>query len=53
VWVVAGTDEAGVQRAAQAFDTSSLQDRFALAVTATGAQLAVPGAQMPVPGASG
>jgi Domain of unknown function (DUF4430) len=44
VWVVTGTDEAGVQRAAQAFDTSSLQNHFALAVTATGAQLPVPGA---------
>jgi hypothetical protein len=44
VWVVTGTDEAGVQRASQAFDTSSLRDRFALAVTATGAQLPVPGA---------
>jgi hypothetical protein len=46
VWVVTGTDEAGVQRASEAFDTSSLQDRFALAVTSTGVQ-------MPVPGASG
>jgi Domain of unknown function (DUF4430) len=44
VWVVTGTDEAGVQRASQAFDTSSLRDRFALAVSATGAQLPVPGA---------
>jgi hypothetical protein len=42
VWVVSGIDEAGVQRAAQAFDTSSLQNHFALAVTATGAQLPVP-----------
>jgi hypothetical protein len=44
VWVVSGTDEAGVARAAQAFDASSLENRFALAVTATGAQLPVPGA---------
>jgi hypothetical protein len=44
VWVVTGTNEAGVQHAAQAFDTSSLQDHFALAVTSTGAQLPVPGA---------
>jgi hypothetical protein len=44
VWVVTGTDEAGVQHAAQAFDTSALQNHFALAVTATGAQLPVPGA---------
>ena len=42
VWVVSGTDEAGVQRAAQAFDTSSLQNHFALAVTATGMPLPVP-----------
>ncbi len=42
VWVVSGTDEAGVQRAAQAFDTSSLQNHFALAVTAAGVPLPVP-----------
>jgi len=50
VWVVTGTDEAGVARAAQAFDASSLENHFALAVAATGAQLPVPGA-VPVPGA--
>jgi hypothetical protein len=44
VWVVSGTDEAGVARAAQAFDASSLENHFALAVTSTGAQLPVPGA---------
>ncbi len=44
VWVVTGTDEAGVQRAAGNFDTSALQNHFALAVTSTGAQLPVPGA---------
>jgi hypothetical protein len=43
-WVVTGTDEAGVENAARAFDASSLRNRFALAVTATGAQLSVPGA---------
>jgi hypothetical protein len=43
-WVVTGTDEAGVEKAARAFDASSLKNRFALAVTATGAQLSVPGA---------
>jgi hypothetical protein len=43
-WVVTGTDEAGVANAARAFDASSLRNRFALAVTATGAQLSVPGA---------
>jgi hypothetical protein len=42
VWVVSGTDEVGVQRAAQAFDTSSLQNHFALAVTAAGMPLPVP-----------
>ena len=46
VWVVTGTDEAGVQRAAAAFDESALKNHFALAVTSTGIQ-------MPVPGASG
>jgi hypothetical protein len=44
VWVVTGTDEAGVQRAAGAFDESALQNHFALAVTSTGAQMPVPGA---------
>jgi len=44
VWVVTGTNEAGVQRAAGALDTSALQNHFALAVTSTGAQLPVPGA---------
>lgn len=44
VWVVTGTDEAGVENAARAFDAGSLQDHFALAVTATGGQLPVPGA---------
>jgi hypothetical protein len=43
-WVVTGTDEAGLENAARAFDASSLRNRFALAVTATGAQLSVPGA---------
>jgi hypothetical protein len=47
VWVVTGTTEAGVQRAASAFDTSALQNHFALAVTDTGAQLPVPGAGGP------
>jgi hypothetical protein len=44
VWVVTGTNEAGVARAAQAFDVSSLENHFALAVTSTGTQLPVPGA---------
>lgn len=44
VWVVTGTDEAGVQHAAAAFDENALKNHFALAVTSTGAQLPVPGA---------
>jgi hypothetical protein len=43
-WVVTGTDEAGVGRAARAFDVSSLQNRFALALTSAGTKLSVPGA---------
>jgi hypothetical protein len=45
VWVITGTDEAGVQRAAGAFDASALQDRFALAVTSSGTRLPVPGGE--------
>ncbi len=41
VWVVTGTDEAGVNLAARAFDESSLRDRFAVALTA-GETLALP-----------
>jgi hypothetical protein len=37
VWVVTGTDEAGVDRAARAFDEASLHDRFALALTESSA----------------
>ncbi|MGH2903602.1 MAG: hypothetical protein ACRDK7_08480, partial [Solirubrobacteraceae bacterium] len=44
VWVLTGTDEAGVARAARAFDAHSLENHFALAVTQTGTQLPVPGA---------
>ena len=33
VWFVTGTDEAGVQAAARAFDESVLADRFALAIS--------------------
>jgi hypothetical protein len=36
VWVVTGTDSTGVARAAQAFDTATLRDRFAIAVGAGG-----------------
>jgi Domain of unknown function (DUF4430) len=42
VWVVSGTDEAGLEGAARAFDTSALHDRFALALTAAGTQVSVP-----------
>lgn len=38
VWVVTGTDEAGVELAAGAFDEATLLHRFALAVSTTGAQ---------------
>lgn len=41
VWVVTGTDSSGVARAAHAFDTATLRDRFAVAVGASGA-LALP-----------
>jgi hypothetical protein len=37
VWVVTGTDGAGVQAAARAFDQATLRDRFAVAVTPAGA----------------
>ena len=41
VWVVTGTDEAGVASAARAFDAATLDDRFAVAVDSSGA-LALP-----------
>ena len=41
VWLVTGTDAAGVDLAARAFEQGTLQDRFAVAVVPTGA-LAVP-----------
>jgi Domain of unknown function (DUF4430) len=41
VWVVTGTDVAGMDLAAGALDTSTLEDRFAVALAPTGA-LAVP-----------
>jgi hypothetical protein len=42
VWFVTGTDPAGVDRAAQSFTLDTLHDRFAVAVAASGAALAVP-----------
>jgi hypothetical protein len=41
VWVVTGTDEAGVARAARAFNTATLRDHFAVAVEPSGV-LALP-----------
>jgi uncharacterized protein DUF4430 len=41
VWVVTGTDDAGVDLAARAFRQTILQDRFAVAVLSTGS-IAVP-----------
>jgi hypothetical protein len=37
VWLVTGTDGAGVERAARAFDQSTLEDRFAVALGPDGA----------------
>jgi Domain of unknown function (DUF4430) len=42
VWVITGTDAAGVERAANAFDQSTLRNRFAVALTASGTALAIP-----------
>ena len=42
VWVVTGTDAAGVARAARAFRAAALQRRFAVAVTSAGATIALP-----------
>ena len=42
VWVVTGTDPAGVEHAARAFEEGMLNDRFAVAVTELGAGVALP-----------
>jgi hypothetical protein len=42
VWVVTGTDEAGVELAARAFDEADLHDRFALALAPGGVPVPVP-----------
>jgi hypothetical protein len=42
VWVVTGTDDAGVQLAAHAFDRTTLTDRFALVLAPGGAPVAAP-----------
>ncbi len=41
-WILTGTDPAGVALAANALDEAALHDRFAVAVTATGAVLPLP-----------
>ena len=42
VWVVTGTDDAGVEAAAHAFDASDLRNRFALALAPGAEKLPVP-----------
>jgi Domain of unknown function (DUF4430) len=42
LWVITGTNAAGVARAANAFDRSALHDRFAVALPPTGTVLALP-----------
>jgi hypothetical protein len=42
VWMVTGTDEAGVQLAAKAFEQSILENHFAVALSAPGNVLALP-----------
>jgi hypothetical protein len=42
VWLVTGTDEAGVELAARAFDQRTLENRFALALEPGGAALPLP-----------
>jgi len=42
LWIITGTDTAGVDRAAQALTTSSLRNHFAVAVQPSGAVLALP-----------
>jgi len=45
VWVVTGTENAGVDLAARAFDQATLEDHFAVALTPAGAlALPAPGA---------
>ncbi|HEX5310111.1 MAG TPA: DUF4430 domain-containing protein [Solirubrobacteraceae bacterium] len=42
VWVVSGTDEAGVERAAGALSETALRDRFAIALPETGGPIGLP-----------
>jgi hypothetical protein len=41
-WIVTGTDAAGLDLAAHALDEAALRNRFAVALTTTGAVLAAP-----------
>ncbi len=49
VWVVTGTDNAGVQLAADAFNQATLTDRFALALAPGSARAPGGGSSLPVP----
>jgi hypothetical protein len=42
VWVITGTDAAGVERAAQALNATTLHNHFAVALASSGAVLALP-----------
>jgi Domain of unknown function (DUF4430) len=48
VWVITGTDDAGVELAARAFNRQALEDRFAVAVTPAEA-IALPAASQAAP----
>jgi len=52
VWVVTGTDEAGVELAAHAFDAAALDNRFALAIAPGGELLSLPAPTSSVPTSS-
>jgi hypothetical protein len=41
-WLVTGTDDAGVELAARAFNQTALENRFALALEPGGAALSLP-----------
>ena len=53
VWVLAGTDAAGVRRAADAFDAGALRNRFALALAPTGARVPLPASSIGAAGGYG
>jgi hypothetical protein len=48
VWVITGTDDAGVELAARAFNRQALEDRFAVALTSAG-PIALPVASQGTP----